>query len=90
MDDDDAVLVAKKWWSRSHATKPSLISVVSAIDDAGLPRPKKNCTLREMMAHVGNRLVEEKRVTLNRAAGLSKDYSACIAIWFVIERYWGN
>ena len=25
------------------------------------------------MAHVGNRLVEEKRVTLNRAAGLSKE-----------------
>ena len=66
-------LVTKKWWSRSHATKPSLNSVVSAIDDAGLPRPKKNCTLREMMAHVGNRLVEEKRVTLNRAAGLSKE-----------------
>eukprot|EP00731_Ephydatia_muelleri_P006897 Em0003g1145a len=73
MDDDDAVLVAKKWWSRSHATKPSLISMVSAIDDAGLPRPKKNCTLREMMAHIGNRLVEEKRVTLKRTAGLSKE-----------------
>ena len=27
----------------------------------------------KMMAHVGNRLVEEKRVTLNRAAGLSKE-----------------
>ena len=27
----------------------------------------------ERMAHVGNRLVEEKRVTLNRAAGLSKE-----------------
>ena len=74
MDDDDAVLVAKKWWSRSHATKPSLISMaVSAIDDAGLPRPKKNCTLREIMAHVGNWLVEEKRVTLKRTAGLSKE-----------------
>ena len=45
------VLVAKKWWSRSHATKPSLISVVPAIDDAAFPRPKKNCTLREMIAH---------------------------------------
>ena len=47
--------------------------MASAIDDAGLPRPKKNCTLREMIAHVGNWLVEEKRVTLNRAAGLSKE-----------------
>ena len=73
MDDDDAVLVAKKWWSRSHATKPSLISMVSAVYGAGLPRPKKNCTLREIMAHVGNRLVEEKRVTLKRTAGLSKE-----------------
>ena len=80
----------KKWWSRSHATKPSLNAVVSAIDDAGLPaRPKKNCTLREMMAHVGNRLVEEKRVTLNRAAGLTIYCSACIAaLWFVVERFW--
>ena len=73
MDEADAVLVTKKWWSRSHATKPSLNSVVSAIDDAGLPSPKKNCTLREMMAHVGNRLMEEKRVTLYGAAGLSKE-----------------
>ena len=30
--------------------------------------------------------MEEKRVTLNRAAGLSY-YSAFIAIWFVIERF---
>eukprot|EP00731_Ephydatia_muelleri_P003001 Em0001g3001a len=35
VDEADAVLVTKKWWSRSHATKPSLNSVVSAIDDAG-------------------------------------------------------
>eukprot|EP00731_Ephydatia_muelleri_P031361 Em0022g875a len=35
VDEADAVLVTKKWWSRSHATKPSLNSMVSAIDDAG-------------------------------------------------------
>ena len=72
MDEADAVLVTKKWWSRSHATKPSLNSVVSAIDDAGLPRPKKNCTLREMMAHVGNRLVEEKGLPLTELLGYQK------------------
>ena len=72
MDDNDAVLVAKKWGSRSHATKPRLILVVSAIYDAGLPR-SKNCMLREIMAHFGNWLVDEKRVTLKRTAGLSKE-----------------
>ena len=64
MDEDDAVLVTKKWWSRSHATKPSLISVVSAIlhDDA---RPKKNCILRKMMAHFVGRFILLIHIYLN-------------------------
>ena len=61
MQDEDAVLVANKWWSSIHlAMRPSIISSLSAINDAGLPRPTKNCMLREMLIHAGNRLVDEK------------------------------
>ena len=68
------VLVATKWWSRKHpAIKPSIISLRSAIDDAGLPKPTKNCTLRELMIHAGNRLADEKIVKLNKSAGQTKD-----------------
>ena len=47
--------------------------VESAIDDAGLPKPTKNCTLRELMIHAGNRLADEKIVKLNKSAGQTKD-----------------
>eukprot|EP00731_Ephydatia_muelleri_P011948 Em0006g842a len=45
VDEADAVLVTKKWWSRSHATKPSLNSVVSAIDDAGFQGQRRTAKL---------------------------------------------
>ena len=74
MEDEDAVMVANKWWSSIHpAMRPSIISLLSAINDAGLPRPTKNCTLREMLIHTGNRLVDEKIVKLTRSAGITKD-----------------
>eukprot|EP00731_Ephydatia_muelleri_P007481 Em0003g1729a len=60
VDEADAVLVTKKWWSRSHATKPSLNSVVSAIDDAGLPKPKKNYGALGVEGKAFMRLLSEK------------------------------
>lgn len=74
MDDDDALLVASLWWSSSHQARPSVTELIAEIDQVGLSRPrKKNSTLREVLIHVGNRLVEEQFVELKKHAGLCKD-----------------
>eukprot|EP00731_Ephydatia_muelleri_P005466 Em0002g1642a len=52
VDEADAVLVTKKWWSRSHATKPSLNSVVSAIDDAGFQGQRRTLLALPQSANV--------------------------------------
>ena len=63
MDDDNAVLVALQWWQSQRSARVCITGIVAQIDRLGIPRPKKdNCTLRELLIHFGNRLVEEKLV----------------------------
>ena len=52
----DAVLVATRWWSSTHAMKPRIISLVSAIEDAELPRP--NCGIQHPL--LGTDLLKNK------------------------------
>ena len=54
MDDDDAVLVASQWWQSQRSTRVCITGIVAQIDGLGIPRPKKNCTLRELLIHFGN------------------------------------
>ena len=88
MDEADAVLVTKKWWSRSHATKPSLNSVVSAIDDAGFQGQRRERNDGTCWKPASGR---KKGLPLTELLGYQKKTlycSACIAaIWFVIERF---
>ena len=62
MDDDNAVLVASQWWQSQRSARVCITGIVAQIDGLGIPRPKKNYTLRELLIHFGNRLVEEKLV----------------------------
>ena len=74
MDDDDSVLVALQWWHSQNSARVCITGIVAQIDSLGISRPrKKNCTLRELLIHFGNRLVEEKLVQLKKPAGLCKD-----------------
>ena len=65
MDDDDAVLIASQWWHSQHSARVCITGIVAQIDGLGIPRPKKNCTLQELLIYFGNRLIEVKLVQIN-------------------------
>ena len=52
MDDDDAALVANRWWSNDHTARLYVRGLIEELDNLGMPRPaKKSASLR---AHLGN------------------------------------
>ena len=74
MDDDDAALVANRWWSKSHTARPYVKGLIKELDNLGMPRPaKKTASLQAILIHLGNRLVEEGVVTVKKRGGLTVD-----------------
>ena len=72
MADDNAVLVASQWWQSQCSARVCITGIIAQIDGHGIPRPKKkNCTLRELLIHFGNRysifscMVKLKKIKLN-------------------------
>ena len=47
-----------------NSARVCITGIVAQIDGLGIPRPKKNCTLQELLIYFGNRLVEEKLVQI--------------------------
>lgn len=61
-----------RWWSKDHTARPHVRGVIDVLDDLGMPWPaKKNSSLRDMMIHLGNRLVEDGVVEVKKSAGLT-------------------
>ena len=56
-----------------NSARVCITRIVAQIDGLGIPRPKKNCTLQELLIYFGNRLVEEKLVQNKKPAGLCKE-----------------
>ena len=74
MDDDDAALAAKRWWSNSHTARPYVRGLIEELDNLRMPRPaKKSASLRAILIRLGNRLVEDGVVTVKKRAGLTVD-----------------
>ena len=48
-----------------NSARVCITGIVAQIDGLEICRPKKNCTLQELLIYYGNRLVEEKLVKIN-------------------------
>ena len=73
MDDDDAVLVASHWWHSQHSARVCITGIVAQIDGLGIPRPKKNCTLQELLILFWKQTRRREISTNKKPAGLCKE-----------------
>ena len=73
MEENDAIVVARKWLIEGEKKGPKLAmeDVEDAIVSLGLKSlPKENIRLRLALIHLGNELVSQNCVELNKDGGI--------------------